>query len=142
MKKLLISKVKKGDEVFFGKVVGLHYLNLLKWNSVISAQFLGITEVMFWCIFENSCYMESLEIVDNLYSSPLMIFLDIAYIFMHSHKNGKISQLLCIFLLQWFSCALFLLSFHQIMFWYSSLQLLCTLVLLFNLYTECKFWLL
>ena len=33
--------------------------------------------------------MESLEIIDKFYSSPLVIFLDMDDIFMHSHKKLK-----------------------------------------------------
>ena len=44
--------------------------------------FLGITEIIFWRIFQNSYYMESLQMIYRFYSSPLVIFLNMAYIFM------------------------------------------------------------
>ena len=98
-------KKKNRDELFFGKVIGLQHRNLLKWNFTISV-FLGITEIIFWCIFENN-YMESWEIIDEFYLRSLVIFLNMAYIFLHSHdKKWKDISSPLHFLSQWFSYAL------------------------------------
>ena len=73
----------------FGKVVGLQHPNLLKWNPKISV-FLGVTDIIFWGIFGNSYYMESLQIIDKFCSSHLMIFLNMAYIeSLRSYKKPK-----------------------------------------------------
>ena len=72
----------------FGKVVGFQHPNLLKRNSTISV-FLEITQTVFICIFQNSYYMESLQIIDKNCSNPLVFFLNMAYIFIHSHRKWK-----------------------------------------------------
>ena len=81
---LCISMLKKLAKLqkklwwgFFGKK--LQYPNLLKWNSTISV-ILGITNIIFWGIFRNKYYMESLQITDKFCLSPLIIFLNMAYI--------------------------------------------------------------
>ena len=55
-----------------------------------------ISKIIFWCVFQYSYHMESLQIIDKFCSSPLVIFLSIKYIFQHSHKNGQTFHLLCI----------------------------------------------
>ena len=72
--------------MFFGKV-GLQHPNLLKWNPTM--RFLGVTEIIFWWIFQNSYYMESLQIIEKFCSGPLAIFLNMAYIFMQVIGNAK-----------------------------------------------------
>ena len=81
-------QIPKKKTVFLGKVVGFQNLNLLKWNSTIRV-FLGITEIIFWCIIENSYYMESFKIIDKFHSSHLVILLNVAYIYIQSHKKWK-----------------------------------------------------
>ena len=54
-----------------------------------------ITEIKFWYIFQNSYYMESLQVTDKFCLRPLVIFPNMAYIFINSHK--KSFHLLCIF---------------------------------------------
>ena len=71
-------------EFFFCKVVVLQHPNLIKWSG-----FFAITGIMFWWIFHNSYYMESLQLIDKFCSSPLVTFLNIAYIFMQVIRNGK-----------------------------------------------------
>ena len=101
---------------------------------------------MFWCIFQNSyyhgsiirtklpCYnMESLQIIDKFFSGPLVIFLNMTYIFVYSYKPSFFH-----FLSPWFSYDLCLLNFHCTIFQYPSRKLFDTLVLLFSLHTESK----
>ena len=78
----------KKKTVFLGNIVGFQHLNLLKWNSTIRV-FLGITEIIFWCIIENSYYMESFKLIDKFHSSHLVILLNMAYIYIQSHKKWK-----------------------------------------------------
>ena len=75
--KLQRKKKKNSDGVFFCKVVVLQHPNLMKWSG-----FFAITGIMFWWIFHNSYYMESLQLIDKLCSSPLVIFLNIAYAYL------------------------------------------------------------
>ena len=49
----------------------------------------GITEITFWWIFQNSYYMESLQIIHKFCAGPLAIFLNMAYIFMQVKRNAK-----------------------------------------------------
>ena len=70
-----------GIEVFFGKFVRLPHPNLLKWKPTMNA-FLGITEIMFWWVFQSSYCMESLQIIDKFCLSLSVIFLNKAYIFL------------------------------------------------------------
>ena len=56
LKKFAKLQRKKPWWRFFGKVVSLQHPNLVKWNPTISI-FLGITEIIFWFIFQNSYYM-------------------------------------------------------------------------------------
>ena len=51
---------------FFGKVVSSQHPNLLKWNPRIS---FGIIEIIFWSVFQNTYYMESLLIINKSCSS-------------------------------------------------------------------------
>ena len=52
------SKKKTVVEIFFSKIVGLQYPDLLRWNLIMSV-FLEMTEVIFWVVFGNSYYIES-----------------------------------------------------------------------------------
>ena len=49
--------------------------------------FLEITQAIFRCIFQNSYYVESLQIIDKFTSNALVSFLNMAYIFIHSRKK-------------------------------------------------------
>ena len=71
---------------FFGKVVGLQHPYLLIWNPTMGV-FLGIIEIIFWWVFHY--YMESLQIIDWFYSSPLVIFQNMVYIFMQVIRNAR-----------------------------------------------------
>ena len=51
--------------------------------------FIGITEIIVWCIFQNSYHMETLQIIYNFFSSAAVIVSNVAYIFMHNHKKQK-----------------------------------------------------
>ena len=75
------AKLKKNrDGAFFGKIVGLRHLHYPKWNPTMRV-FLGITEMILFWIFQDSYYMESLQIIDKFSSSHLIVFLNMAYIF-------------------------------------------------------------
>ena len=80
----------------FGKVVGLQHPNLLKWNPKISV-LVGVTDIIFWGIFGNSYYMESLQIIDKFCSSHLMIFHDLYIVVSVVIRNWKTFHLLCNF---------------------------------------------
>ena len=107
------SKLRKN--IFFGKVVGLQHPNLLKGNPAMSV-FLSIVEIIFWWIFQNSYYMESLQIIDKFCSSPLVIFLNMAYIFMSVIRNRKIFHRLFFFITRIYLNALCLINFHSTLF--------------------------
>ena len=61
-----------------GKVIGLQYQNLQKWNMVLNV-FLEIEEIIFYSVFQSSCYRESLQINDKFCSSSLVIFLSMVW---------------------------------------------------------------
>ena len=62
------AKLKKDrDGAFFGKIVGLRHLHYPKWNPTLRV-FLGITEMILFWIFQDSYYMESLQIIDKFCS--------------------------------------------------------------------------
>ena len=52
-----IPNKKTVVEIFFGRAVGLQHANLLKWNFMMSV-FFGITEIIFWHIFQSSYYIK------------------------------------------------------------------------------------
>ena len=85
---------EKRDGFLFGNVVSLQRRNLLKSNPTI---IFGITEISFWWIFQNSYYMESLQIIDKFFPSFLVIFSNMAYIFMQVIRNEKIFHRFSIF---------------------------------------------
>ena len=53
LKKFTKLQRKNSDGAFSGKVADLQYPNLLKWNLKMSV-FHGGTEIIIWCIFQNS----------------------------------------------------------------------------------------
>ena len=106
---------KKPWSNFFRKFVGLQLPDLLKRNPTMSA-FFGITEMTFWCIFQNRFDMESLKMIDKSCSSSLIIFLNMAYIFIWSHKKWEDISTAFNFLLSWFSYALCLFKFYYAIF--------------------------
>ena len=131
------EKKKKSDVAFFDKVVNLQHPNLLKWNPTMNV-FLGVTEFIFWWLLENIYNMESLQIIDKFCSSPLVIFLNMAYIFIQVIRNGKAFHRLSIFLLPWLAMLCFWLIFIA---QYSNILLssfFTSSCLLFNLHTESK----
>ena len=69
------EKEKTVMEFLFGKVIGSYHQNLLKWNPTGSA-FLGTTEILFWWTFQNSYYMESLQMIYKFCSSPMVTFFE------------------------------------------------------------------
>ena len=61
--------------LFFGKAVGLQRPNsnpISKWNPTMVI-FIGITEIIVWCIFQNSYHMETLQIICNFFSNAAVI---------------------------------------------------------------------
>ena len=90
------QKKQHRNEVFFGKVDGIKHQNLLKWNPTISV-FHGNTEIIYWWIFEIHQLFYPCKITDEFCSSPLVIFQNMAYIFMQVIRNGKTFHHLSIF---------------------------------------------
>ena len=75
-----LAKLKKTVmKLFFDKIVGLRHPHYPKWNPTVRV-FLGITEMISFWIFQNSYYMEYLQITDKFCSSHLIILLNMAYI--------------------------------------------------------------
>ena len=58
---------------------------------------------------QNGYHMEYLQIIDNFSSSLLVVFVNMACIFMDSHKKRKDNLSFLHFLSTWFSYALYLL---------------------------------
>ena len=126
----------------FGKIVGLQHPNLLTWDPKLSV-FLGVTDIIFWGIFGNSYYMESLQIIDKFCSSHLMIFHDLYIVVSVVIRNWKTFHLLCNFYHQDLHtlCVFTLLSLHKVLIFYILLSSFLTALCCFSIdILKVKFW--
>ena len=77
LKNLPNSKKKKKKNWWSGFLVKLAYSIQIYYCGTLQWVFLGIIEIIFRWIFQSSCYMESLYIIDKFCSGSLAIFLNI-----------------------------------------------------------------
>ena len=112
-------KKKKTGWSFFGKVVGLQHPNLLNWNLTMSF-FLEITDLIL--IDFTLLYGILPNTIDKFCSSPLVIFLNMTYIFMQVIGNRKTFHRLSIFCYHDpAKCSVFnQLSWHNIQMFFSA----------------------
>ena len=104
--KLKKKKKKNPALELFWKSRWHKHPHLLKCNPTISF-ILEITVIIFWGIFRNSYYIESLQITDKFCSSPLMIFQKwLTYNHKHSYKKWKDISSSLHFLSPWISYTL------------------------------------